>query len=592
MTLLKKLISKGALCGLFALLFSCSTQQNQKPENEQVQDLLIENLSTSIEALLAIQEEKDLEQIKAHLREARKSFKAAEPILSFVDSENYKFLNQPNIIKVDEDDYQDIKVKQPRGFQVLEEIVYSEEPNLDEIYLNASITEKRLQLIKNNTNLSFLKDHHILWMVRNEIIRIATTGVTGFDSPVLENSLEESRWAIATVRELIQINQLKFQNQELVQKWNDYLETMENSLQGEFNDFDRYTFIKENINPMFDLWKDTAKDWSVEFPFHMALNNEADGLFDQSTFNMTFFSGRHSLDQTEESIVLGRKLFNDPSLSSSGAMSCATCHVESKSFSETKSVAFEGGRNTPSITYAAFQKGFFYDKRAGSLEGQILHVLKNEKEFNEDVNVMVGRILEKEEYKSDLIKLSTGGEPDKDDVLNVIANYVRSQAPFNSKFDKNINGKEETLSKQEITGFNLFMGKAKCATCHFPPTFNGTVPPDFNDTELESIGVPGSRENKNLDKDLGRYNIYHAEDRKHFFKTPSLRNVSETAPYMHNGVYESLEEVMELYNVGGGIGMGYDVPNQTLPPDSLHLSESEILSVIAFLKTLKDEHLY
>jgi cytochrome c peroxidase len=135
------------------------------------------------------------------------------------------------------------------------------------------------------------------------------------------------------------------------------------------------------------------------------------------------------------------------------------------------------------------------------------------------------------------------------------------------------------------------MGKALCATCHFAPIFNGTVPPDFKDTELEAIGVPQTTDTIHpaLSKDLGRYNVYQTTARKHFFKTPTLRNIALTAPYMHNGVYNTLEEVIAFYNKGGGIGLGLDVPHQTLPFDNLELSVDEQKALVAFLHTLTDE---
>ena len=176
-------------------------------------------------------------------------------------------------------------------------------------------------------------------------------------------------------------------------------------------------------------------------------------------------------------------------------------------------------------------------------------------------------------------------------VRNAIATYIRSLAPFDSKFDRNMNDLEDTMTTEEINGFNLFMGKAACATCHFPPAFNGTVPPKYMETEFENLGVPknASFDNPVLDDDLGQFFPYEVNEKKHFFKTSTVRNVELTGPYMHNGVYETLEEVVQFYNVGGGQGMGLDVPLQTLPSDSLNLTDIESKAIIAFMKTLTDQ---
>ena len=130
------------------------------------------------------------------------------------------------------------------------------------------------------------------------------------------------------------------------------------------------------------------------------------------------------------------------------------------------------------------------------------------------------------------------------------------------------------------------MGKALCATCHFVPLTNGTVPPFFSETEKEVIGVAYSNQNKILDPDLGFYFKYKEELHKGMFKTPTVRNVAITAPYMHNGAYNTLEEVMNFYNIGGGNGLGFNLDHQTLPIDQLNLTETEQQAIIAYLKSL------
>ena len=167
-----------------------------------------------------------------------------------------------------------------------------------------------------------------------------------------------------------------------------------------------------------------------------------------------------------------------------------------------------------------------------------------------------------------------------------MASYVRSLSQYNSKFDEYLRDEVE-YSSDEKAGFNLFAGKAKCATCHFIPLTNGTVPPNFMKTESEILGVP-NRHNY-LDTDLGKYELTQAEIHRNSFKTPTIRNIELTAPYMHNGVFKTLEEVIDFYNKGGGIGLGFKVPNQTLPEDELLLSDKEKKQLIAFMKTLTDK---
>jgi cytochrome c peroxidase len=137
------------------------------------------------------------------------------------------------------------------------------------------------------------------------------------------------------------------------------------------------------------------------------------------------------------------------------------------------------------------------------------------------------------------------------------------------------------------------MGKAKCGTCHFMPLFNGLVPPNFNETDSEVLGVPASlKKPYQLDIDSGKYYFTKSAVHLHAFKIPTLRNIVLTAPYMHNGVYKSLEEVIDFYNNGGGKGLNIAPSNQTLPFEKLSLTKKEKKEIISFLHTLTDTTSY
>jgi cytochrome c peroxidase len=162
--------------------------------------------------------------------------------------------------------------------------------------------------------------------------------------------------------------------------------------------------------------------------------------------------------------------------------------------------------------------------------------------------------------------------------------------PFNAKIDRYFADKG-TLTESELKGFNLFSGKAKCATCHFIPVYTGTVPPWFNNSESEVIGVPETAawNNASVDDDEGRYYVTQLPQLRYSFKTPTIRNSEKTAPYMHNGVYKTLEEVIKFYKLGGGNGIGMNLEYQTLPFDNLNLTDEEMQDILNFLKTLSDE---
>jgi len=178
----------------------------------------------------------------------------------------------------------------------------------------------------------------------------------------------------------------------------------------------------------------------------------------------------------------------------------------------------------------------------------------------------------------------------EENITNAIASYVRSLISLNSRFDKYMNGNKAALNEEEKKGFNVFMGKARCATCHFVPFFNSVAPPYFSEAESEVLGVPATADtlHATLDADEGKYNLYPISILKHAFKTPTLRNIDLTAPYMHNGVYKTLEDVIDFYDKGGGSGLGIAPANQTLPANHLQLSHEEKKQLIAFLHSLTD----
>ncbi|WP_244542975.1 cytochrome-c peroxidase [Aquimarina amphilecti] len=584
------------MISLFVLftLCACNNKVN-KEETEKIAFHTIMHKQFDEDMTLAIiytdSIKKNTSKIENNFKEAKKYFKKLEPILSTLDVENYGFLNQPNILKVEEEDFTDIKIKSPSGYQVLEEEIFADKIDTTTIKKHVNLITSRLKLIQKNINFDHLKQYHFLWMFRKAIARVALTGITGFDSPVLENSLEESKIVYQSLHQYLSIFENEFNDTSLFEAWNKEIETTLRNLQGDFNKFDRYYFIKNHTHKQLSLWNQTVTDWNVKFPFELALKNDATSLFSSNTFNVNYFADQNQKEISSDKIALGKKLFYDTNLSSNKKISCATCHRPEKAFTDGLKTSNGVTRNSPTLLYAALQQAFFYDKRAGGLEGQIINVVENENEFHTDLKTLEKAVIENQEYVKEFLNVYPNRKINNNDIRNAMASYIRSLTPFNSKFDRNINGLENTLSLNEINGYNLFNGKAKCATCHFAPLFNGTVPPDYKESEIELIGVPEYNDSINaiISKDLGRYLVYKTPERKHFFKTPTVRNSEITGPYMHNGVYKSLKEVMDFYNRGGGAGIGIDQEYQTLPPDSLNLTEQEINDVIAFMKSLTED---
>lgn len=583
-------------CMCLLLLSTLGCEKEEKittisSTNKKIKTFYTSELNSCITLLDSISILKKIEDNISLYIKARKHFKKIEPILASIDKNNYKSLNAPNILQVQEEDLTDIKIRNPFGFQVIEELLHESKIDTLQLQRTLLITSSRLKLIKKNAFIN-LKDYHIIWLVRDQIIRIATTGITGFDSPILGTSLLESQYTYKTLITLIDFFQDKFTSKEVYATLIASFQNAIKVLDHDFDSFDRYTFIKEHTDKQLKLLIETQEDWKVTFPFEMAISNNATALFSPNAINVFYFTD-HKSDTThlKQKELFGKELFNDKTLSKNYTMACASCHIKDLAFTDgKKTFNSRQVRNSPTLTYAAYQQSFFMDASTGSLEGQIVGVADNHNEFNLPMDSIVNRVKKNPKYK--LLLASLYGSKKLDfNIRHAIASYIRKLSPFNSKFDNNINKKENTLTNQEKKGFNLFMGKAVCATCHFPPVFNGTVPPNFMDTELELIGVPEKNDTINavISTDPGRYNIFHTKERKGFFKTPTVRNIAKTAPYMHNGVYKNLEAVLDFYNRGGGKGIGIYEDYQTLPFDELNLTKEEQNMIIAFMKTLTDQ---
>ena len=275
---------------------------------------------------------------------------------------------------------------------------------------------------------------------------------------------------------------------------------------------------------------------------------------------------------------LGELLFNENILSLDSSVSCASCHKPEFGFADT--VAFSYGinykltsRNTPSVLNMKFRDKLFWDGRAASLEEQSLMPIANPDEMGLPITEAVKRLNKNSYYKNLFIKIFKE-KPNKKNLASAFAAYEKTLETWNTKFDKAIDEKD-TLTESEERGRELFIGdKAKCFECH-----SGF---DFTDDDFKNIGL------YNGNNDAGRYTITKKKSDLGKFKTPGLRNVAVTAPYMHDGRFKTLEEVVEFYNNPGSF-----VPNavniDTLLEAPLGLSKQEKADLVAFMKTLTDK---
>lgn len=298
---------------------------------------------------------------------------------------------------------------------------------------------------------------------------------------------------------------------------------------------------------------------------------------------------------TLEKIALGRKLFFDRRLSRYGTMSCAMCHIPEQGFGNYELATPIGAkgrslkRNAPTIFNVAYHRTMFHDGRDISLETQIFGPFLAKAEMaNPSVGWLLQTIGGLEDYWGKFEKAF--GEPvNAKNLGDAIASYQRTVLSANSPFDKwQFGNQKQALSALAIKGFNLFKGKAKCARCHIIAKNNAIFTDHrFHNTGIgltRDVTVPLPRASVNAvgethQKDLGRMEVTERPADLYKFKTPILRNVALTAPYMHDGSLSTLEQVVAFYNKG---------PSKTLKP--LHLNSKEQHALVEFLKSLTGDN--
>ncbi len=291
-------------------------------------------------------------------------------------------------------------------------------------------------------------------------------------------------------------------------------------------------------------------------------------------------------------VSLGKKLFFDKSLSADGSISCATCHVPEEAFAQRDKRVSEGidgrlgRRNSPSLLNVRFAKHLFLDGRSDSLEDQAWRPILDKDEMgNGSVDEVLKKLAASEEYPALFGKTFGVERPDKKSVAKALASFQRTLLTGNSPFDQWFwGGEDDAISKQAIEGYNLFAGQALCWQCHNLGGDHGVILTDhlFHNTGVAWLSEQKRKKEKKPDaktghkEDLGRFEATGLERDKRQYKTPSLRNVALTPPYMHDGSFASLEEVVEFYNRGGGDGA-------TQP---LYLEKDQVKNIVAFLETL------
>ena len=543
------------------------------------------------------------EELQHTLSTTRLAYKKIEFYVAFRYPEYAKeHVNGAPLLHLDQSGVQPI-VLEPEGLQILDELIFSEEAAAEKFKI-ASLAKK----LRNSYGAlhavptTEIRQEDYLTAMRMQLVRIFTLGLTGFDTPGSLQALVEARASLAGMQQVVEHDFRPWKPAErtavarLFEAAGAALDTV-----ASFDEFDRLTFLTVHLDPLYEaLGRRASADGPDDLSQVSAWNARSTSLFSADFLNPYFFAELTPEEDRPAVRALGKKLFFDPSISQSQRLSCASCHQPERAFSDgiPKSLSNRAGktvrRNAPGLLNAGYADRYFYDLRAFSLEQQAEHVIFDSSEFNTAYAAILRKLRENPEYAQDFNAAFGQDSITRPHVSKALASYVLSLRSWDSPVDRYIRGEREDIPTEVKNGFNLFMGKAACATCHFPPTFSGLVPPFYNENESEVLGVPeqSASERPTLDPDRGRGGNEILSEAAwifdHSFKTTTVRNVAATAPYFHNGAYRTLEEVIDFYDRGGGAGLALNVPNQTLPPDSLHLTEREKEELVAFMEALSD----
>ncbi|MCC6370782.1 MAG: cytochrome-c peroxidase [Bacteroidia bacterium] len=280
--------------------------------------------------------------------------------------------------------------------------------------------------------------------------------------------------------------------------------------------------------------------------------------------------------------VLGEKLFFEPMLSRDSTISCASCHKPEFAFADntptSKGVAGRSGnRNTPSAMNQLDRNFYFWDGRAETLAEQAIGPIQNHVEMDMPLSLAINRLIKNEMYNKSFIAVY-GKKPSAELLAKAIAAYENTLETSNTAFDKYISGSDTTqMSESAKRGLNIFNNKGKCFDCHFGSDFTGS-------DKFRNIGLYNG---KNL-SDEGRSKISGKQKDLGAFKIPGLRNIAQTAPYMHNGMFKTLAEVIDYYNEPDKF-VNNSINRDSLLKKPLGLSTTEKKDLEAFLLSLSDE---
>lgn len=592
---------------LTLVLTAAKTNQTENPL-AGVYESRFNAFSQNLKTLLRT-EKSDMGQYKLLLHEARVNMKLLDFWWRYSRPLEYKSINGPLPVEWETEVFEKYERPYKRigaGLTLAEQAL--DDGDTGEINRLLSSSFSVLSHLQTD---SMLKDFNhpgeFYFANRLFILNLSAIYTTGFECPDTGRIIPELKAMCKAMTEVYQAFNLTYPTEatgadylNLYQAMLGYLQTSTDHYSG----FNHFEFLKSYLNPLYAANAAIIRQrmYRSRNLQNYSLNSKANSIFDKNIYTAQYAKGLFGRIEDPKLLseidALGHQLFFDPLLSGNNERSCASCHVPGMFYTDTgrrTSEKFSHNgflkRNTPSTINADLNHLLMADGRHLTLQEQALAVISNPDEMGSELKDVMKKIMSCKEYADKLKKLAAltpqQPEPSIDHVVSAITFHYASFSRFYSDFDRAINS-DAPLNAMAKNGFNLFMSRAQCATCHFVPQFNGVKPP-FIGSEFEVLGVPENKDYKTLSQDTGRSVVNPATETRRAFRTGTLRNIAKTGPYMHNGVFGNLREVIEFYNNGGGAGKGIDPGNQTLSGEKLGLTAYDIQCLIAFMESLNED---
>lgn len=553
----------------------------------------------------------DIGNIKKQISQSRARMKGLDFWFRYLEPVSYKKINGPLPVEWETEVFEKFEKPYKRegaGLTLARLYLDEDHVNKDTLLQLVKATAEVYDVYTADSVVTHLKDYHHFYLCnRLFLLNLATIYTTGFECPEPADIIPELKQMLRDVDGIYEAYNITFPETPLPEA---YLTLYQQAIRfvekqpSDYNTFDHFTFIRDYINPLFRLNQQYIKQYHVfsKSMVDYSLNKNATSIFDKALYNGQNSKGIFLRVKDSATLAeierLGKLLFFDPILSGNNSRSCASCHKPNECFTDNinrTSLQFDHvnkqARNTPSLVNATYNHLIMLDGKHNNLQNQVIDVITNKDEMGGDTKEALRKVLSCKDYKSAFQKLlqltPQENEITMEHITSAITLYYSKFSKAYAPFDEAMNN-EQPLDASARAGFNIFMSKAQCGTCHFAPQFNGVKPP-YVSSEFEVLGVPEDTTYKKISADKGRYNINPATETLNAFRTGTVRNAEHTAPYMHNGSLKNLDQVVDFYNRGGGAGRGLAVNNQTLSADTLGLTASEKTKLISFIKSLNEQ---